>query len=281
MIQDSALVDWNVTAYLKLSLSGKTENWNSVDFEFYRRLYKPAYPKTKIINIEDELVELCLNTDNTPKNRKLFYNDFFINKIIKINHYEIRGILVSNTIFTTDKNMCSAFIRDTNKRKPDGTYTHFCCTLNMDGEMSDRIDSKHDLTNEELKNSIMVETKLRCFVANIIDFVEHQKHEYVQVETHYSSEQDQKRIDKSKSPIHSQVYIKLNQIIKTYATTLGNQIHYNHKFVVRGHWRHFNSDRYRESKGKSTWIKPFIKGQGILVNKEVTVQQSKEMKVSQ
>lgn len=43
---------------------------------------------------------------------------------------------------------------------------------------------------------------------------------------------------------------------------------YSYRFWVRGHWRSFRSSRYSESKrGGKTWIRPYVKGEGLLVKK--------------
>jgi hypothetical protein len=43
---------------------------------------------------------------------------------------------------------------------------------------------------------------------------------------------------------------------------------YSHRFWVRGHWHHYRNERYRNRQGEKDWIKPFIKGEGILVKKQ-------------
>ena len=45
-----------------------------------------------------------------------------------------------------------------------------------------------------------------------------------------------------------------------------------YKFMVRGHWRHFRSERYKkETKAKPMRIKPFWKGEGIPIAKEYKI----------
>ena len=43
---------------------------------------------------------------------------------------------------------------------------------------------------------------------------------------------------------------------------------YSHRFWVRGHWRTLRDKRYGENQGKKLWIKPYIKGDGLLINKK-------------
>jgi len=59
--------------------------------------------------------------------------------------------------------------------------------------------------------------------------------------------------------------------LRRYISNLKSNGHidYSHKFWVRGHWRTLkNEKRYKDSVGKKMWIKPFIKGKGILIDKK-------------
>ena len=47
-----------------------------------------------------------------------------------------------------------------------------------------------------------------------------------------------------------------------------NQWKIGHRFWVRGHFRIFRSERFKEAKNKRKWILPFIKGTGILIEKQ-------------
>lgn len=46
---------------------------------------------------------------------------------------------------------------------------------------------------------------------------------------------------------------------------------YTHAFWVRGHWRHYTAERYREARGTRRWVPPYVKGEGILVPKAYDV----------
>lgn len=43
--------------------------------------------------------------------------------------------------------------------------------------------------------------------------------------------------------------------------------HYSHAFRVRGHWRTYTAERYKQVRGQRVWILPFVKGSGILIDK--------------
>lgn len=48
--------------------------------------------------------------------------------------------------------------------------------------------------------------------------------------------------------------------------------HYSHRFYVRGHFRHLVAERYKEARGKTLWIPPYVKGEGMLVRKSYGVE---------
>ena len=52
---------------------------------------------------------------------------------------------------------------------------------------------------------------------------------------------------------------------------------YSHQFWVRGHWVTFRHQRYKEAKGKKKWIYPFVKGEGIMINKKYELKKQEVM----
>lgn len=51
---------------------------------------------------------------------------------------------------------------------------------------------------------------------------------------------------------------------------------YSHAFWVRGHWRTLHAARYKENVGRRLWIAPYVKGDGILVEKAYQVDEPPE-----
>ena len=54
----------------------------------------------------------------------------------------------------------------------------------------------------------------------------------------------------------------------------GGKFHFNYSFWVRGHFRQLKSDRY--SKKKRIFIAPYIKGEGVLVDKLYSLNRREE-----
>lgn len=88
-----------------------------------------------------------------------------------------------------------------------------------------------------------------------------------------SAERIQKRLKRGKTPNPVQVHIRITGKLKEYFDSIqgGLQKHFGFRFWVRGHWRHFKSQKYKLKLGQKEWIKPFIKGKGILIKKEYDI----------
>lgn len=78
MIQDDSLIN-EMRIFLKLCVLTIQNEDVERNRQAYMLLHKQYNPLLKIINITDELRVLLLNTDNSPKKRKMFYNDFYKN----------------------------------------------------------------------------------------------------------------------------------------------------------------------------------------------------------
>jgi hypothetical protein len=94
-----------------------------------------------------------------------------------------------------------------------------------------------------------------------------------------TKEQNLKRISRKQIPLPTKVFIRAQGEFKKYVARFNDDTKENeedvkkrkisHKFMVRGHWRHFRAERYKqETKAKTTWIKPYFKGEGIVIAKE-------------
>jgi hypothetical protein len=118
----------------------------------------------------------------------------------------------------------------------------------------------------ELKIVTPIITKL---AKNFIHLLNSQNYKMIVSET--TKEQNDKRIKRGKSPIPTIRHISLDEETKLYYQNIRLSEHrgFSHKFWVRGHFRNLKSDRYENT--KTLWIKPYIKGQGILIKKEYKV----------
>ena len=110
---------------------------------------------------------------------------------------------------------------------------------------------------------------IKEFVMNCLDFINEPDVKYVERTRAYSSSSKRMRAGKGlKMPT---MVIKITGELRKCLDRIrtGGHFSYSYKFWVRGHWRHFRSDRYIRSglKGQRKWIMPYVKGEGLLIDK--------------
>ena len=110
--------------------------------------------------------------------------------------------------------------------------------------------------------------KIQIFICNFLDFLNDPE---VELKTIKRSEKNrERRIKNGKMPIPPINFIIVTGKLKIYQDGISSGIHFDFscKFWVRGHFRRLiDEERYGESAGKRIWIKPYIKGKGILKDK--------------
>lgn len=124
-------------------------------------------------------------------------------------------------------------------------------------------------TNFNTEDITKIKDNISLFVCNFLDFLHDPEIELITVER--TKEQNDKRIKKNKDILPTEIFIRLDGTLKIYLDKLESQLseeHFNHKFWVRGHWRTLRDEKYKKNIGIKIWIRPYIKGQGILIQKE-------------
>lgn len=233
----------------------------------------------RLVEIEDDLMNLVKDTDNKIFHRPLFFPTVFINNDIEYDGTVIKGILISEALHSDEKVQLvyGDLYEDYGKFAND--YEIFYIS----------IDTKYDKTSFRLMSLIYpkkssdssesgirvtnIDNLIRNIVVNIVDMVEGND-EDLEVTTIISTlEQNAKRLKRGKVPFPTKVFIRANKEFKQYVKDFNEtdeeckETKLTCKFLVRGHWMHFRSERYVRKKGEKTWVKPFYKGQGIVVAK--------------
>jgi hypothetical protein len=107
------------------------------------------------------------------------------------------------------------------------------------------------------------------FTINFLNFIT--QPDVINIEIQKSDKNNERRLKHGKIPIPTVHMIKVTGQTKRYIDEFRVRGHfhakYTHRFWVRGHWKHFTSDRYKDMKGKRTWVLPFVKGSGMLIEK--------------
>ena len=118
---------------------------------------------------------------------------------------------------------------------------------------------------------------LQDFIMNLLVFINDRDIQVV--ERTRSQKNIERRAREGKMPLPDSKFIRLTGTLKKYIDSLGDRLSghkYSHKFWVRGHMRYLKAERYKQKKGQWIKIEPFIKGEGVLVERVYRVTSDKD-----
>lgn len=235
---------------------------------FYRDLNSIiTSDEVSMVRIDENIMNTILDTDNEVFYRPLFNDFLFIDFEYEVEeNMVIKGLTImdanSKNISNNSESLV-VFLLMFDKRDFSNNFMKF--RIGKDSDISDENFSKKELKTVN---------KLRNIVCNIIDLVEDEQ--LVETITIVKDvKQNEKRLKKGKIPMPTKVVIKPKKDFKIYLDeykTNSEKFKYSHRFKVRGHWRHYRSDRYSiEKRNTKKWVKPFFKGSGITIKKEYEI----------
>jgi hypothetical protein len=249
---------------------------------FYWECMHEAIDNAKVFNINDNIKKLLCLTDTPAKNDdiKLPYPFMFLDVKftkeelasygIEINHKNIIGILFKEGTIANSKgdilgkDLNITFLSETDEKI---WFDTFGKNFNF---FHDEEELKKRLVNTEVSDEKARDFAHR-FVLNFLNFLNNPDIEYVE---HKRSEANiKRRLKQGKPIIPSTCSITITGKLKIYIDEIISRgdFEYSHMFWVRGHYRRLRADRY--IKKKILWILPFIKGSGVLIEKEYEVKQ--------
>ncbi|NOQ37615.1 hypothetical protein GQ472_01885 [archaeon] len=233
-------------------------------------------PQLRLVDLDMRLVGMIENTDNSIFYRPLFHPNIFINNEFMYLEHIIKGIMITEYETHADtKDWMVSFVAVGLR---DGILTGLDYTGSIKLIESD---IEHKTMKDGAKQSTYnkICKRVRVLAVNIIDMVENEN-DYLGIQTvSRSPEQNAKRVKRGQIPIPTTVKIRpiggfISQVesFNAHLDDHRNNRAYSHKFMVRGHWRHFRSERYSDKKrGTKTWVFPFYKGTGLMVTKDYEV----------
>lgn len=268
------------------------------DGSTFDRALAETLSKVRVFEVSDNLKKLLAMTDAPKINEeelvRLPYDDIFLDVaftrdelidygITPIYADMLRGIAVTkgNMIWNRGDENVSYDTYESQKRVGNGLRITMCSSIyqtrhevlfdvfnkniNLDDEYKDK--------DIEIIENPTSDSKLRDFVhkfvLNFLNFLNNRDVEYVERRT---SESNIKRKLKTGKPlIPSVVIIKVSGKIKEYIddVTKKGLWNFSHRFWVRGHFRDLRDERYKDK--KRIFILPFIKGKGLLIEKDYFV----------
>lgn len=231
----------------------------------------------KMIEIQKDLIPLIENTDNKIFYRPLFFPSIFINNDFIFEGLIIKGMYITEcyaepgtnnyTLYHPNQNDYVIFVVAADIKEGCEFYSNFALINRVIGE-------NFTDTKEEHKRMRRLNEYVRLLICNIIDMVDGNDEDLEVTVIKSTREQNLKRIKRGQIATPDKVFIKPKGKFKKYVTEFVNnidKIKLGHSFPVRGHWRHYRDERYVNVSGTKQWIKPFIKGEGILIRKDYEI----------
>ncbi len=254
-------------------LPGYTEETLSYMAEFHKRVSAQARQdinkELRLVEIEKDLIPLIEDTDNKIFYRPLFFPTVFINNDFVFENFIIKGLLIEDVPDQKDL-LIYLIAMDTNSYEL--MVSMIILTVEKVETQTYRIPGTETKESSERFNKY-----IQTLVCNIVDMVEGNDEDLEVTTIHTTKDQNLKRIKRGKVPFPTKVFIRANKEFKQYIKDFNEvdeeckETKLTCKFLVRGHWMHFRAERYVRKKGEKTWVKPFYKGQGIVITKPYKV----------
>jgi len=226
--------------------------------------------KTKVFTLNsNNIVELLKNTNNKVYNRKLPFDNIFIECELRVKNVIFYGFhllqdefgISVKLLFSSDKMPKGFTFRGVLNNMFKNNFRY---DLIEDKEIKNYITEINKESDKLLKG---VKKEVAIFICNFLDFLNNPDIELITIER--TEEQNKKRLLRGKPPIPIIKNVRITGKLKIYLDKLNSGAHfsYSHRFWVRGHFRTLRSEKWINKRGTKMWILPFIKGHGVLVNK--------------
>jgi hypothetical protein len=223
-----------------------------------------------VFHCSDVVREMLIVTDNDIHFRKLPFRSIFIDTNLKYDNVTFFGLLLMHS-HAVGNNVSSICIDESCK---DGAESFMLVAIGLDESDNELVFHYCDVTDSslELKDNAQLRF-LAEFACNFLDFLHDPNVEYVKANESFGAAHrhlrklyDSRKLDMEK--IH---FIRVNDSLRRYidkCAHMQSKRGFSFRFWVRGHFRTLRADRYGENVGKRLWIVPYIKGQGVLIEKK-------------
>lgn len=234
--------------------------------------------KAKMIQIDKDLMPSIINTDNEIFYRQMGLPVMFINETFEVDDNLIKGILVADAdelMHRADPDIQAEMFVQNSMRLWEKNILFLALVLPSNPDHYLKGESWFAFTIDNYKQKYDTRAAqnlcktIMTLSMNVLDVMNHDV-ETIDINTIISTrEENDKRIRRGKPPVPTKVYIRPKSEHRTYYVTLNEQVrNIGHRFIVRGHWRHFRSEKWKNKKGQSTWIKMQVRGKGLLIEKK-------------
>jgi len=241
-------------------------------------IFSPAINNSKVFEIDDSIVQVLHNTES--KETESPFQDVIIDCDLKIFDRNYHGIHIGEYVTDSENKNVK---KDIVYRAIISIYTRFNEELEEREFQFDFFDL--DSVFKQSDKLDKYQKGIKNFVFSFLNFINEPEVEVI--ERPFNPKNNERRKSRGLISLPPQKTIRVTGLLKEYLGKIeqGLKIQYNYRFWVRGHYLHFrNKKRFHRlyaleenklrEKGYQTkngvliiWKKPFIKGEGILLDK--------------
>lgn len=258
--------------------------------DVWEAVIQPIIDHGRIFELEDELIPILNNTDSTKT--EIPFNQLILDCRIPIDDRIYYGLAVGKYFWDDTKPYGIVPESEVDGRYVlTGILSCFSMIDQKDGERKMyyeffEIESTRFIKDKKLNN---YQKRLISFFYSFCNFINEPEVEVI--DTPFNPKNNQRRAERGSMPLPSNNRIRISGKLKEYVSKYNSGLFqgFSHRFAVRGHFRHFRSEKryaglyklpeeeltkkgYQKVNGMiKKWIKPFIKGQGIMVDKTYKV----------
>lgn len=248
------------------------------------------FEKVKLYSVQEDVHELLLRTKGTKDIPHMPFPEMFIDVDFDVSdlHENNFGFEIQKIcgMMVCEMDFISMFDKDTGKhyRRPaKGIRIYILCLDKSQDALSGySFNTVNVLQNDWMKNMLgekwnqkvdtavpKIRQRVLNYASNLMNMLLNKDREVaVSVrEPSLAKNKQRERDGQLKIPsIHVVTPIgTLREYIHSYKSV--PNFGYSHSFDVAGHWKHWNNPRYKEMRGRRTFVGHFVKGKGIYIPK--------------
>jgi len=269
--------------------------YDAVNFEgkkHYSTFLKHLIYETHVMQIDDDLIKPLLLTKNNVGYRRLPFLRTFLETTMIEDGWVFQGLLLTDGFGgTLDEDYLEELKRKGMTPSSDKVEIKDVLIqglavniLTKESHLVCRwLDATHIIPEQSSVKGTLYENtfkKLRLFICNFLDFLNNPEVKLIHIER--TEEQNNKRIRNGKLPLPPQEFIRVTGALKIYLDKLksNKEFSYSCRFWVRGHFRTLRSERrYKDKVGSKIWIVPYLKGEGLLIQKPYLIKKQENKPV--
>lgn len=266
----------------KIEMEIKTEDMQDMASKYvFNECIREGIEDGEIINVSPELDNMLMDT--TPLNQGIPYPypSFFINRRFQVNGSIINGVAANimelpqdNFTGINELQMLAMSLMTITDQGNVGQHPiivpfsddddeHVSMTKaadSIDIQVTQNEENKYTGTFNVDQDCMDVVKQATKYTRNLLYLLTTNNKDIQLVKTPITKrEYNFHSVPLQKKATTIQVTGELKRYIQNYDKDR-NSPGFKHSFIVRGHWRTFRSDWYKEKKGTTKWIPPFIKG---------------------